>query len=198
MKKGDWIEGYGGIGIIEDIRPYYYQEWERRKLPEGTKVGDKAYDRIIMKRLCNYNYKKSFQRTSFNADLSNKITKKSMEEVSSLLADKKTKERYEKYKGKEIGLMVWFDYTLPKVSVNIIKEFIDSLNTDNELGKTYQDLIEVFLNECSVDLKDTSTPLEANISIGLYNKEFINIDKDLIFANLKYINKEPAKINKNA
>lgn len=49
IKEGDWVDAYGGYGIVVKIIPEYYESWWG-DIPENKTPGDIKQDRVIIKR----------------------------------------------------------------------------------------------------------------------------------------------------
>lgn len=122
FKVGDWVHTQGGIGLVTQVFPQYYQYWEKlsddrarretygdnhtladRFLGKPKSVGEWVQDILQVKRLCDHDLKPYSRVMCFAAKAyaNDGTTKKQLAKIAQILKDPRIADRFHSYQCKD-------------------------------------------------------------------------------------------------
>lgn len=185
IREGDWVDAYGGYGIVVKVEPEYYEYWYS-DIPEGKKVGDKKQDIVLVKILCNHEFKVRPQVRTVAMSLMSPITKKDMAAISKLLKDEKVAKKFENYRVQETGYVINWDQDLPDESFEAVRHGLENLTNNGNLAMTMKEIEKYFREVFDIDLfRKTKSP---NCYVQLLSSEPISYRcKEMLFKEIRIL-----------
>lgn len=145
VEIGDWVDALGGYGIVVSVVPEYYEYWYTN-VPPGKSVGDKKQDIVVVKKLCNHEFKVGIQTKCLSASLVSPITKIDLSLISKLLKDERIARRFEKYKVREEETVVNWHQEMSDTRFEEVRNELENLKENGKLRWTVSDA-ESFLRK---------------------------------------------------
>jgi hypothetical protein len=96
IKEGDWVDAYGGFGVVVKIFPEYCESWSGASLGKFA-IGEKIQDSVVIKRFCSHDFKVRLQTKTMSMSLVSEIEPGDLRKIKNLLKDEKTLRKFEKY-----------------------------------------------------------------------------------------------------
>lgn len=152
IKEGDWIDAYGGYGIVVKIIPEYYESWWG-DIPENKTPGDIKQDRVIIKRFCSHQFKVYPQTKVMSMKLVSEIENNDMDKIAALLKDEKSLRRFERYQITDsISDVINWDRYLSEDKFEEIKTGLERLDNNGNLKITMMEISALLKQVFDIDL----------------------------------------------
>lgn len=152
IREGDWVDLYGGYGVVVKIFPEYYECWWK-DIPDDKAPGEKKQDRVIIKRFCNREFKVYPQTKVMSMDLVSEIEPSDLDRINELLMDEKISRRFEQYRvDNSIGDVINFDQFLSDRKFAEVKAWLDRLENNGNLQMTMMEINSLLKRELDVDV----------------------------------------------
>lgn len=152
IKEGDWVDAYGGYGIVVRIFHEYYERWWN-DIPENKIPGDKRQDVVIIKRFCSHQFKVYPQTKVMSIKLVSEIEKSDLDKITTLLKDEKNLRRFERYQTDDsISDVTNWDQHLSETKFEEIKDGLKGLENNTNLKMTMMEISALLKQEFDIDL----------------------------------------------
>lgn len=190
MKNGDWIDGYDGIGQIQQIAEYFIEEYRQEYLRD-KQIGAPLHTLIAYKMLCNFDGKLRKRNNFISCDAS--FCSPISSDSRSIIDDVKNKycEEFENFLNLKLVDPLKHDITswllVPESMSQKVADAINEFNGNVSNDFTFDQLIH-FVDEKfpGIDLFDTSNMRTANnVVLVLDNRGFKVNEKRALFSGVK-------------
>ena len=192
---GDWVSAYKGYALVERIIPVFYETWHEAigMLPKDKKVGDIENTTVILKRICNWDFKTrgNIVRETNSIEFLESVTKDEKAKIDKVLSDEKVKKKFDALSPKSapLGMVVNLDIRLPEDESDRVIESIDRLENNGNLEMTMSQVSTCFQEKFDVDIfrKCDAKGSDVKCKLQVYSFEHRYQNNEAVFTKIKIV-----------